>query len=264
MSKLLYSARAVSILLAVAFSMLHVTNAIAIETDLPGIDDQSLFSPTFFSALDAANRAGDPVPQLEAVHQKFRTPAEQGETELTIARVYCQRTGLVDPLKSIKWYDKALVRNLPATALAKQFILRGNMHERLGRHEEALADYIRGLLTCLQFNLPESWPNQDGTGKLRPPPRSDGPDLVGEQPAEQRLAERQQAADYRRESEMTRREQDLLQARYYYVDAILRVMKTKQLVETDLRAAAEKLTNRKDRVDDLLRRVRKPNPRPWP
>ena len=28
--------------------------------------------------------------------------------------------------------------------------------------------------------------------------------------------------------------------------------------------AAYKLTNRKDRVDDLLRRVRGPNPRPWP
>ena len=69
-----------------------------------------------------------------------------------------------------------------------------------------------------------------------------------------------QAADYRHESEMIRREEDLLQHRYYYVDAIKRVLKNKRLAEPDLRAAAEKLTNRKDRWYDLLRRVRGPNP----
>ena len=140
-------------------------SAIALQTDLPGIDGQSLFSPTFLVELDAANRAGDPLPPLKAVYKKFGSPAERAETELTIACVLCQRTGFVDPAESIKWYDKALVRDLPATALAKQFILRGNMHERLGHDEKALADYIRGVLVCLQFNLPDAWPSQDGRGK---------------------------------------------------------------------------------------------------
>jgi len=135
------------------------------------------------------------------------------------------------------------------------------MHERLDHHEKALADYVRGMLICLQFNLPSTWPDQDGTGKLQPPPIND---FDGERSAAQRFAERQQAADYRRESEMIRREQDLLQARYYYVEAINRVLKAERLSEPDLRPIAEKLTNRKDRVDELLRRVREPNPRPWP
>ena len=203
------------------------------------------------------------MPKLEAVYRKFTHPAEQVETELTIACVLCQRTGFVNPAESIQWYDKASVRDLPATALAKQFILRGNMHERLEHHEEALADYVRGLMTCLQFNLPDSWPNQDGTGKLQPPPLNDGPDFADGRTAAQRLAEHEQAADYRRESEMIKGEQDLLRHRYYYVDAIKRVMKQKRLSEPDLRAIAEKLTNRKDRVAELLRRVRGPNPRPW-
>ncbi len=137
---------AVAILAAVAFSMLPAESTIALETDLPEIEGQSLFSPTFRIELDAANRAGNPVPQLKAVYQKFKNPAEQAETELTIACVYCQRTGFVNPAESIKWYDKALLRDLPATALAKQFILRGNMHERLEHDVKALADYIRGLL----------------------------------------------------------------------------------------------------------------------
>ena len=172
---------AAALLAAVAFSLLPAQRAIALQTDLPGIDGQSLFSPTFLVELDAANRAGDPLPPLKAVYKKFGSPAERAETELTIACVLCQRTGFVDPAESIKWYDKALVRDLPATALAKQFILRGNMHERLGHDEKALADYIRGLLVCLQFNLPDAWPSQDGTGMLQPPPINNV-DFAGEQP----------------------------------------------------------------------------------
>ncbi len=255
---------AVTIPLAVALSMSYLEKTGANETDLRGIDDQSPFSPTFMTELVAADRAGDPVPQLKAVYQKFKTPAEQAETELTIARIYCSRTGLVNPAESIKWYDKALVRDLPTTALAKQFILRGNMHERLDHHRKALDDYVRGLLACLQYNLPKSWPNQDGSGKLQPPPINDGVEVSDERSAAGRFAERQQKADYQRETEMIRREQDLLRARYYYIEAINRVMKQKRLTEPDLRAIAEKLTNRKDRADEVVRRVREPNPRPWP
>ena len=87
-------------------------------------------------------------------------------------------------------FGTRLARNM----LAKQFIFRGNMHERLEHHEEALADYVRGLMTCLQFNLPDSWPNQDGTGKLQPPPLNDGPDFADGRTAAQRLAEHEQAA----------------------------------------------------------------------
>jgi hypothetical protein len=60
------------------------------------------------------------------------------------------------------WYDKALMRELPATSLAKQLILRGNKHEQLDHHEQALADYVRGLLVCLWLprNPPHGTPRQ--------------------------------------------------------------------------------------------------------
>ncbi len=251
---------------AVACSLLQVPYTLATETDLHEIDSQSLFSPVFFSDLEAAKRSNDPVVELKALHQKYARPAEQAEIELTIARLFNQRTGYVDPVESIKWYDRALVRELPATALAKQFIHRGKNYQRLEDYEKALADYVRGMLACLQFNLPDSWPNRDAPGKLKPPPIGPGKRLPGEdEPTEEQLlARRQQNADYWRDRNMTQREQDLLRVRYYYLDAIKRVMKKGRFREEDLRATAEKLTNRKDRIDELVRRVREPNPQPWP
>jgi hypothetical protein len=250
--------------LTVALCLCPLASVIGSETDLQGVNEPSLFSPTFFAELGAASRATNPLSQLEALYDKFKRPAEQAEIELTIASIFCQRTGFVDPAEAIKWYDKALVRDLAPTALAKQFILRGNMHERLKHNDDALSDYVRGLLVCLQFNLPEVWPKQDGTGKLQPPPVNGGMDGSDGGTAARRLADRQRSADCRRESEMNRREQDLLQRRFFYVDAIKRVLEHERLPEASLGAICENLTNRKDRIDEVLRRVRQPNPRPWP
>lgn len=238
-----------------------VTPARATETDLHCVDYQFPISPIFLAELDAANHADSPVGQLEAMYQKAVSPAEKAEIELTIGRVCCQRTGLVNPAKAIEWYDKALVRDLPPTVLGQQFILRGNMHERLEHTDQALSDYCRGLLICLQFNLPDTWPESDGTGQLRPARIDNSADA---KPAEEQLDKKQQTADWRRDYEATRREQDLLGLRYYYIDAITRVMKARPVSEPELQKIAEKLTNRKDRLTELLRRVREPNPRPWP
>jgi hypothetical protein len=237
------------------------TLAGATETDMSCIDYQSPISPNFLAELDAANHGEAPVAQLETLHRISVSPAEQAEIELTIARIYCQRTGLVNPAKSIEWYNKALVRDLPPMVLAKQFILRGNMHERLEHTDQALSDYCRGLLICLQFNLPGTWPDESGTGLLQPAPIDNSLDAKSE--ADQ-LDDKSQSAEWRRDRDATRREQDLMRMRYYYVDAIVRVMGARKVSEAGLQKIAEKLTNRKDRVTELLRRVREPNPRPWP
>jgi hypothetical protein len=251
--------------LAVAFALLHAGEAIALETDYLETERLSLFSPTFINELDLANRSTDPVGQLEAVYRRFTRPAEQLETELTIARLLSQQKRFVNRAESLTWYDKALMRELPAITLARHLILRGNTHEQLDHHELALADYVRGLLVCLQFNLPDVWPQRDdGTGTLRLPPIDSRMDSDGDKTEIQHLAERQRKLDYDRDFEMTRREQFLLQQRYYYIDAIKRVLKSRELSEAALRDLAAGLTNRKDRVEEVLRRVRAQNPRPWP
>jgi hypothetical protein len=249
------------LLLAAVCYFLPIFSMFGTETDVRGIDDQSPFSPNFLSELAAAGGTDKPVPQLESLYQKFKQPAEQAEIELTIARILCQRAGFVDWPESLKWYDKALVRDLPSTTLAKQFILRGNVHEVLKHKAEALADYVRGLVICLEFNLPDVWPQEDGDGKLKPPPINSGFD---DQDEAHRLADRQRAADYRRERALVKQEQDLLMQRYYYVEAIQRVLKDNKLEEAALRAICENLTNRKDCISEVLRRAKESNPRPWP
>lgn len=238
----------------------------ASETEFPEFEEQSLFSPGFLAVVSNAARAEDPVARLEELHKTLKNPAEQAEVELALARILCSRTGMVDPAKSILWYDKALVRNLPTVTLARQFILRGNMHERLGHIQEALADYVRGVLICSQFNLPSIWPDHDSTGKLQPPPLDNSVNVEPEagRDAKHRMADQQRSADYRIEAQAIRRDQDLLMSRYYYIEAIKRVQEHAKLSASDLQTTTEKLTNRKDRVEEILRRVREPNPRPWP
>jgi hypothetical protein len=55
-----------------------------------------------------------------------------------------------------------------------------------------------------------------------------------------------------------------LMQKYFYVEAIKRVLAQERFTEQNLSGIAEKLKNRKDRLDKLLRLVREPNPRPWP
>lgn len=220
----------------------------------------------FLSELAAAaDQSTNPIPQLETLYKKLNEPAEQAETELTIARIYSQRTGFVNYARALEWYNKALVRlGLPLTALAKQFILRGNCHETLKQPEDALTDYARGLLVCLQFNLPKQWPSLDDKGKLPLPSLNDGFDFNGQPSSAKVQANRQIYSDYMREDAMNRQEQNLSMLKYYYVDAIKRVLEQEKWTEQNLREIAEKLTNRKDRLDELLRLAREPNPRPWP
>jgi tetratricopeptide (TPR) repeat protein len=224
------------------------------------MDDESVFSENFRVELVAAENADQPIAPLEALYRKFTRPSEQAEIELTIARILCNRTGFVDQAKSIQWFDKALARDLPPTVLAKQFILRGNMYEQLKLYDEALADYVRGLLICLQFNLPKSWPEETREGKLQPPPIRN---VAGDRDEFQHAADLQQAADYRRERAAIKQEQALLMQRWYYVEAMKRIVKGRQL-QTTLGETCEKLTNRQDRIDEVLRRAKDENPRPWP
>lgn len=251
---------------AIALWLVLAASVIGSETDLPIIQQQNLLPSSFLSKLAAArDQSTNPIPQLKALYKTLTEPAEQAETELTIARISTDRTGFVDFARALEWYDKALVRSgLPATALAKQFILRGNCHEVLKQPEDAMADYVRGLLVCLQFNLPKQWPPLDGKGKLPLPSLNDGFGLNGQPSPAKLQTNRQIYSDFMREDRMNRQERDLLMQKYFYVDAIKRVLGQEKWTEQNLRGIAEKLTNRQDRLDELLRLAHDPNPRPWP
>lgn len=243
--------------------LLAVNAASADEAGFPEFEDQSLFRPKFLEQAFDAEKDGNPATGLEAFYKTLTNPAEQAEVELRIARVYNQRTGFVDYAKSITWYDKALVRPLPLKTQAMLLILRGNSHELVKQPELALKDYVRGLLICLHYRLPEKWPVEEG-GRLPPPVLNDG---VGEDDSDPTVAarnqeNRQHAADYRRESEINRTEQGLVTQKHYYVEALKRVTEKGKINDKALRDIVEQLTNRKDRIEEVLRLAKAPNP--WP
>jgi tetratricopeptide (TPR) repeat protein len=243
--------------------MLAGISANAGELNLQGVDRISILSPEFVKAIAEANHGGPRIQALELLYAKCTRPEEQAEIELTLARIYNQQFHFVDYAKAIQWYDKALVRDLPPKTLATQFILRGNSHESLGHLREALNDYIRGFLACARFNLPEKWPSRQGTGKLSPPALNK---FLFDKQAEaaERQGDQSQYADFWRDYQETVDEQEILMKRYFYVDAVKRIAERDKLSESQLREIAEKLTNRQERVEELLRRVREPNPQPWP
>jgi hypothetical protein len=236
----------------------------ALETSMMGVDREPLFSKEFLQELTTCRKDSNPIERLTELHSKSTKPEEQAEIELSIARIYNQITGYVDYGKAVEWYNKALVRDLLPIALTEQLILRGNSHESLGHDGDALKDYIRGLLACLRFRIPAKWPQRTSEGRLQPPPRNSRLEFGSKPNPEQIQNEKEQYADYWRENRSVDVEQQVMRSRYYYVDAIKRIMARSGMTEKKLRDAAEKLTNQQDRVEEILRRVREPNPRPWP
>src|SRR6476619_4465439 len=76
--------------------------AIGSETDLPAmiglsLQEQHLFWQTFFAEIAVANQSSNAVSELKRLYTKYTNIAEQAEIELTIARIFNQRTGLVNP-----------------------------------------------------------------------------------------------------------------------------------------------------------------------
>ncbi len=237
----------------------------ALELDLRGVGENGLFAEKFVKELNEANAGPDRIAKLEAIYANSTNDEERAEIELEIALIYNQQSGFVDHAKAIEWYDKALVRRLPDTTQAREFILRGNSHEALQHYPEALNDYIRGLLICLRYNLPAKLRGSaEGQKTLgpRPPFGNDVLPPPKPSPAEE-AAERQTWADYDRDRRAINEDEQFLRFRYNYVRAIKQMVATGKFSEPDLRKAAERLSSQEEKIEDVLRRVREPNPRPW-
>src|SRR4051812_13450388 len=71
------------------------------------------------------------VEDLEALYQQTADDDLKGKIELRLAMIFNQRTGKVDFTRSITWFDRYLLRDLPDRQLADLFILRGNCHKSL-------------------------------------------------------------------------------------------------------------------------------------
>jgi len=220
------------------------------------------FSPDFLGDYQSAQKKVDDQKSagpLLALLQKYANEVERAELQVSIGLVYGQRTGVVDPAKAVVHFTEALKYELPEWTHIEILMWRGNAQEQLKKKEEALKDYLRGLLACSYHDLSGGWP-ADKPPKLpiyinddmSYPPR--GPDLEN--------AER--IRDYNRYRKMIRLQQDLMGERYYFVEAVKRVAQEQADRDARVREILEGLSPDFSRHSIIINWLNAENKRPWP
>lgn len=207
------------------------------------------FSQEFLTECRAAQqqvsdtRSIDPLAGLKT---KYPGAAEQAELELLMGLVYGQWSGFVDPAKAIPHFTATLEHDLPDDVRVNVFIWRGNAHEQLGHDEPALADYLRGLLICADYDLDGAWP-EILDPKVHPSTR-----------------DTERIEDYNAYRRRLDLRQHLFMHRYFLVDAVKRVAKHEALAHTDLAELFARLSPETARLEAIKRLVAGENKRPWP
>ncbi len=226
----------------------------AIHSRITDAAGETVFSPEFLQGYEAAIKAAEQSKSAEQVEQlltKYKQPNEIAELELTLGILYGQRTGLVDPEKAIEHFNRALQYEFPEQTYLEIIMWRGNAHEQLKNHREALQDYLRGLLACSYQELSGGWP-LDARPRLDYDIRSaDAQDV-------------QRAMDYRRYLQRITAQRFLLMQRYYLIDAVKRMQNELEANDQELRTILEELSSDTSRYGLILEMVHSENKRPWP
>src|SRR3954452_16133495 len=211
------SCRLVLILLAI----LPVFEAAALVTVENRMEAPDLFSDAFKKDYAAAIHSGDKgsLIAFEKMLGQYRLPHEQAELEAVIGLRYGQTTGLVNPAKAVEHFGKALAFELPPIVRLQIHLWRGNSYEQLKRNQEALTEYLQGMLICLNYNLPESKPKLLGVSKYDVGWTSTN-DPVQRAALEKIKAERKRQIEARDKAIF---ELSLADLRFYVIDASQRV-----------------------------------------
>lgn len=154
--------------MVLAFLVLFPTaHAYAFAADFTGIDGKTVFSEAFiedFSKAEKETAEQKSVKPMLALLEQYKKPTEQAQLYSTIGLLYNQRTGLVDEAKAVEYLTKALEYEFSDRAYVQLIAWRGNSLETLKRYDEALADYLQGLLVCSYYNV------SDGRPEIQDPP----------------------------------------------------------------------------------------------
>jgi len=134
---------------------LHVSSALATQSGLSG------FSSDFLRDYESAQKSVEQSKSMEpllVLLERFTTETEKAELEVSIGLAYGQRTGFVDPAKAVVHFTAALQYQLPEKTFMQVLMWRGNAQEQINKQNEALKDYLRGLLACSYYDLSRGWP----------------------------------------------------------------------------------------------------------
>jgi hypothetical protein len=202
----LFSRRAILTLV-----MLISSPALAQFPGLPGCSQE--FYRDVMSAEAMVNQSKSIEP-LIVLQQRYTNLPEQTSLEISIGLDYNQRTGVVNPSNAVVHFTAALKNDLPEQTFIEILTWRGGSQEQLKNTNEALEDYLRGLLACSYYDLSDGWPEIQQPKVLIYINSSDPKNS-------------QRARDYNLYRKHVDLQRFLLMHRYYFIDSAKRVRQGK-------------------------------------
>jgi hypothetical protein len=220
----------------------------------PQFSGLSGFSEAFLrdykSAQDMVNQTKSAEP-LIALQRRYTNETEQAELEVSIGLTYGQRTGVVDPCKAVFYFTAALGHDLPEKTCIEILMWRGNSQEQLKKPNEALTDYLRGLLACSYYDLTGGWP------EINPPKIP----IFLNSPDPENAQRNRDYLQYRQRIDFQR---FLLQQRYFFIDAVKRVKPEAANNDSEIPKMLETLSPDSSRYGMITGWLKSENRRPWP
>jgi tetratricopeptide (TPR) repeat protein len=229
--------------------------AFALHSGLTDANGDTVFSQEFILDYESANKSVDISKSVEPflkLLKKYKKPEEVAELELSIGLIYNQRTGLVDSAKAVIHLSNALNFRLPEKTYIQILMWQGGSLEQLKKYDEALKDYLRGLLACSYHDFSGGWP------EIQPPKM---PIRTDEGKSKEDI---QRARDYRMYRKRIDFQRFLLMQRYYLIEATKRILSQLAIDDEQLLKIFEELSPDITRHTLLVDLIKQDNKRPWP
>ncbi len=221
--------------------------ALAQFPGLPGCSRE--FYRDVMAAESKVNEEKSVEPVL-ALQQRYTSELEHISLEISIGLDYNQRGVVVNPTNAVVHFTTALnYDNLPDQTRLEILLWRGGSLEQMGKFDEALKDYLRGVLECSYYDLTGGWPEilQSKVAIYMNSPDPENP---------------QRARDYNRYRRHVDFQQFLLRYRYYFIDAVKRVQQDKH--DDDILDILKTISPDTGRNEKIIESLKSENKQPWP
>jgi len=244
----------IAILALICFALCG-TPAFALHSGFTDAKGDTVFSREFIRDYKSAQKAVDKSHSAEPLLKllkKYKQVEEVAELELSIGVIYSQRGGVIDPAKAVVYFSNVLKYNFPEKTYVQILMWRGNSLEQLKKHNEALKDYLRGLLACSYHDLSGGWPEiKSPKVKIYFSRGSDDPEDVD------------RARDYRMYRRKIDFQRSLLRHRYFFIEATKRVQSYLSLSNDQVLNTLKEISPDTSRYTLIVNLLRSENYRPW-
>jgi hypothetical protein len=237
--------RNITVTVTCAITVYHLP-VLAQFPGLPGCSQE------FYRDVIAAEKLVNQTKSVEpviALQKRYTNATEQASLEVSIGLDYSQRTGVVNPSNAVVHFTAALKNDIPEKTFIEILLWRGGSLVQLNNTNEALKDYLRGLLACTYYGLQCGWP------EILPPKvpiYMNSPDP--ENP--------QRASDYNLYRKHVGFQRFLLMQRYYFIDSAKRVRQDKS--DREIIEILQTISPDSSKLGTIIESLKSENKRPWP